>query len=211
VRYTIWSRGRLIGETDLAFFRVISRCRFGSFHPNAEGERLMPVVASVLPALRAYLHRDAADALSDSIVQPPLRGSTLFADLAEAWQHLHALDLELRREDGSVVPTSHIGIRDTQQLIELADLDDDGIDVGNWDADDDLFAGNWNADDDLFEAAERDLQGEADDTPDTGMAEEELRARVDDPFAEWTTDDLEEPQVPRYQIHVELLHDDAIP
>jgi hypothetical protein len=201
VRYTVWSRGRLIGETDLGFIRLINQSRSGWFHPNPEGERSMSVIASVLPAMRAYLHRDAVDAQGDSFVQPALHGSTLFADLAEAFQHLRSLDLELRREDGTVVPTSDIGIQDTQQLLELAALNDD----------DD--AGNWDADDDLFEATERDLQREADVEPDAEVTEQELEACVEGPFteSEWTANDLEEPPHPRYQIHVMLLHDDAIP
>ena len=188
MRYTVWSRGRLIGETDLGFVRIINDLRSGWFHPNIEGERVMPVIASVLPAMRAYLHRDVVDAQGDSIVQPALHGSTLFADLAEAFQHLSSLDLELRREDGSVVPTSDIGIQDTHQVLELADLDAD-----------------------LFESDERDDALEADVMPDEEVSEQLFGAEVDDLFTEWTPDELEEPQFPRYQIHVFLVHDDAIP
>jgi hypothetical protein len=199
VRYTVWSRGRLIGETDLGYIRIINKARSGSFHPNAEGERLMPVIASVSPAMRAYLHRDAVDALGDPIVQPALRRSKLFADLAEALENLRSLDLELRREDGSVVPTSDIGIQDTQQLLELAALHDDGVE-----------AGNGEADDDHVEAAERYPQLGYGVMHDAEPSEQELGGRVDDPCTEWTPDDLQEPQFPRYQIHVLLLRDDAI-
>jgi hypothetical protein len=206
VRYTVWSRGRLIGETDLGFIRLINQSRSGWFHPNTEGERSMPVIASVLPAMRAYLHRDAVDAQGDSLVQPALHGSTLFADLAEAFQHLRSLDLELRREDGTVVPTSDIGIQDTHQLVELPALDDE-------DDEDDVDAANWDADDELFEATGRDLQLEADIEADAELIEQALEACAEGPFteAEWRADDLEEPQHPRYQIHVMLLQDDAIP
>jgi hypothetical protein len=200
VRYTVWSRGRLIGDTDLGFIRVIDQARSGYFHPNVEGERLMPVIASVLPAMRAYLHRNAVDAQGDSLVQPAMHGSTAFADLAEAFQHLHSLELELRREDGSVVPTSDIGIQDTQQLVELAEMDDDDVDAAIWDADDELV-----------ETTEQDLQLEADVMHDAEVIEEALGAGVDDRAPDWMPDDLQEPRFPRYQIHVLLLHDDAIP
>jgi hypothetical protein len=189
VRYTVWSRGRPIGETDLGFRRLINESRSGWFHPNAEGERLMPVIASVLPAMRAYLHRDAVDAQGDSLVQPGLHGSTLFADLAEAFQHLISLDLELRREDGSVVPASDIGIQDTEQLIELAALDDD---------DEEVDAGDWDLDDDPLETDEYDLQLEMDVMRDLELIEEALGARADDSCPDWAPDDLEEPQRPRY-------------
>jgi hypothetical protein len=199
VRYTVWSRGRLIGETDLGYIRIINKCRSGSFHSNTEGERLMPVIASVLPAMRAYLHRDAVDALGDPLVQPALYGSKLFADLAEAFENLRSLDLELRREDGSVVPTSDIGIQDTQQLLELAHLDDDGAEAGNGDADDDQF-----------ETTERYPQLGYGVMHDAEPSEQTLGERVTAPCSAWTPDDLQEPQFPRYQIHVLLLRDDAI-
>jgi hypothetical protein len=195
VRYTVWSRGHLIGDTDLGFVRVIEQSRWGWFHPNAEGERRMPVIAAPLPAVRAYLQGVAMDAQGDPTVRPELRGSTLFADLAEAFQHLESLDLELRREDGSVVPTSEIGIQDMHQLLALADEEENASDAGSWD------------DDDLLETLERDPQGEAEVMSDMDLSDE----WTDEPSTQWTMEDLEEPQFPRYQIYVRLLHDDAIP
>jgi hypothetical protein len=199
VRYTVWSRGRLIGETDLGFFRLIEQSRSGWFHPNADGEKVMPVIASVLPAMRAYLHRDKVDAAGDPLVHPAMYGSTAFADLAEAFQHLSSLELELRREDGSVVPTSEIGIQDTEQLLALAD-----------ELDDDVGPVSWDADDELLELTECDLQLEADMMHDVDLVEDAL-GRIDEPSVDWSPEDLEEHRFPRYQIHV-LLHDgDAIP
>lgn len=65
----------------------------------------MQVIASVLPAMRAYLHRGAVDAQGDALVQPALPDSTLFADLAEAFQHLDSLQLACApNEDGGVIP-----------------------------------------------------------------------------------------------------------
>jgi hypothetical protein len=200
VTYTVWSRGRLIGETDLGFTRVFKRFRSGWFHPNTESERSMSVIASVLPAMQAYLLRDTVDAQGHSPVKPALHGSEQFADLAEAFQHLLSLDLELRGEDGCVVPTSDIGIQDTQQLREFfpVDLDDiDGCDPS--------------ADDEIFEATDGDLEFDADVRSDAELIEQALDSRFDDLVTEWTPDDLEEPPLPRYQIHVLLLEDDGIP
>lgn len=205
MRYTVWSHGRLIGETDLGFRRLVNASRSGWFHPNADGERQMPVIASVLPAMRAYLHRDAVDAQGDPMVQPALHGSTLFADLAEAFQHLLSLDLELRRDDGSVVPTSNIGIQDIQQLRELPALEDDDDD------DDDVGAESWDGDDDTLEADEYGLQLEMDVMHDLELIERGFGAVDGDSCTEWTSDDLEQSPHPRYQIHVLLLHDDAVP
>jgi hypothetical protein len=197
VRYTVWSRGRLIGETDLGFAQLVEQSRSGWFHPNADGERLMPVVASVLPAMRAYLHRDAVDAQGNSLVHPEMYGSTTFADLAEAFHHLGTLDLELRREDGTVVPTSDIGIQDTHRLVELAELDDD-----------DLDAATSQADGEPVDLAERDRQLDADVMHDLELIEQGFETSLDDLFPAWMPDHLQQPRFPRYQIHV-LLADGA--
>ena len=200
MRYTVWSRGRLIGDTDLGFIRFVDEARSGWFYPNADGERVMPTIAAVLPAMRAYLHRDAADEQGDSFVHPAMHGSTTFADLAQAFQHLRSLDLELRREDGSVVPTSDIGIQDTQQLLELADLDDDDLDPASW-----------GAVDELLERDEGDSQLDAGIMHDLDLFAPGFEAGYDDPSTDWMPDDAEDPQYPRYQIHLQLLHGDAIP
>jgi hypothetical protein len=199
VRYTVWSRGRLIGETDLDFIRLIDQQRSGWFHPSVEGERLMLGIATPLPAMRAYLHRESVDVWGNSLVRPEMHGSTIFADLAEAFQRLRSLELELRREDGSIVPTSDIGFQDTERLIDLAELDDENIDEASW-----------NADDELAEPAARDLQLDADVMRDMELLEEDFEEEDDDPFAGWTPDEFREPPNPRYQIHVLLLYDDAL-
>ena len=195
--YTVWSRGRQIGETDLGFRRLIDQSRSGWFHPNAEGERVMPVIASVLPAMRAYLHRDKVDAAGNPMVQPALYGSTLFADLAEVFQRLESLDLELRREDGSVVPTSSIGIQDTHQLLAFSE-ESMAENATTSDADDEFL--------EFIDELEREF-------PPANAAEavDQVLESLDDPIADWTPDELDESRFPRYQIHIELVNGDAIP
>jgi hypothetical protein len=41
VRYTVWSRDRLLGETDLGFVRCMEKLRAGFFHPTELAESLM--------------------------------------------------------------------------------------------------------------------------------------------------------------------------
>ena len=195
--YSVWSRGRQIGETDLGFYRLIDQSRSGWFHPNADGERVMPMIASVLPAMRAYLHRDKVDASGSPMVQPALYGSTLFADLAEAFQRMESLELELRREDGSVVPTLSIGIQDTHQLLALAD-EVMAEDMASWDMDDDFL--------EIIEEVEREFP-----PLDDAEVVEQVIESLDDSIGEWTPDELDESRFPRYQIHIELVRGDAIP
>lgn len=195
--YSVWSRGRQIGETDLGFYRLIDQSRSGWFHPNAEGERMMPVIASVLPAMRAYLHRGKVDASGSPMVQPALYGSTLFADLAEAFQRMESLELELRREDGSVVPTSSIGIQDTHQLLPFPE-ELMAEDSATGDADVEFL--------EFVDELEREFPPMSD-----AEAVEEVLESLNDPIGDWTPDEYDESRFPRYQIHIELVRGDAIP
>jgi hypothetical protein len=195
MQYTVSSRGRPIGVTDLGFVRIGGPNRSGWFHPNAEGERLMPVIASVIPAMRAFLHRDVRGAEGEPIVQPHLLGSTLFADIAEALHHVGALELTLHHANGSVIPTRLVGIQDTEQLLALAQWDDALPETDAWaggptrdeepDADFELAPDAWLTD-----------IGTAPDDADSDEA--------------WRPDE-ERPAFPRYQIHVALVDADAIP
>ena len=105
VRYTLWSRGRLLGETDLGFIYRENGYRCGWFHPNELGDRLMPAATGVAPAMRvAYLI--GPDANMD-------------ADVRSAADHEDALALELRMPNGAVIETESIAIVDTHYLLSI--------------------------------------------------------------------------------------------
>lgn len=202
--YTVWSRGRLIGETDLEFPPVIDVQRSGHFHPTVEGERVMELIASPLPAMRAYLHRNARDAKDRGFVLDELQRSALFADLAEVFQHTQALELELRRDDGSVVPTDDIGFQDTHCLQALGEAMLEGADQAE-------DAESWVADDPI-EQSEADRQLEMDVQRDLELLDLPPDDWGDDLASPWVPDDvLDEARFPRYQIHVMLLDGTSIP
>lgn len=189
MNYIVSSRGQPIGVTDLGFYIILPRHRSGWLHPNAHGEKVLPVVATVLPALRAYAHRISDDDRGvESVAQHPDK-STLFADLAAAMQHVSALELTLHREDGSLIPTESVGVKDMDQLLELARSGEFDSDFDEADADE-LFAES------------TDLEA-LDTTSALSFEEEELRA--------WTPADDEETAFPRYQVYVTLLDDHPLP
>lgn len=109
VRYTLWSRGRLLGETDLGFIFRPDGFRMGWFHPTALGDRLMPIATGVSPALRTLC-----------MIGPD---PTAQADVQSAVDQAEALELELRGPDGAAIATEEIGIIDTHYLLELARSD----------------------------------------------------------------------------------------
>ena len=113
MQYIISSRGRPIGTTDLAFTRILDASRSGWFHPNSLGETLMPSVALLLPAMRAFVCRNGRDADGQPILAPHFRSSSMFADLAEAFHRIEALELTLHHADGTLIPTVQVGIQDT--------------------------------------------------------------------------------------------------
>ena len=197
VNYTVSSRGQPIGTTDLGFHRLGGRSRSGWFHPNGEGEKLMPRIASVLPAMRAWFLRDVQGEDGKSIVQQEYLDSDLFADLAEKLQHTAALELTVHREDGALVPTTTIGIQDMVQLRELAQWE-----IARMDAEED--AAGWQPDE--AQAAELEAGDEID--PDVFAVIIDAETGESERL---TLDDIDVPPCPRYQIHVMLADEADVP
>jgi hypothetical protein len=191
VRYTIWSRGRLVGETTLSFVRLDEWSRSGWFIPTEEGERLVAGIATPLLSTEAKLRRRAeGDESGDS------QTGTVMADLAEISQHVGALELELRREDGSVVSTEDIGFQDVERLIALGEMaHDDDEELPEWEASE-IAAG----DDD-------DEQMQANLEHDLRVIEEQIE-RMD---RDWVPEEESDQAAERYQVFVMLAEANAIP
>ena len=148
--YTVWSRGRLVGESELAYVRCMPGLRSGDFEPSAIGEKLLPIILGVGPALRS-LH-DAADKARDEAESvgrelpvgdwpDTIRHTTEYADAMSIPDELESLALELRDPAGAVVKTDWIAVQDTHRLIAIAreelaavdpDLDFEDDDVEPW-------------------------------------------------------------------------------
>jgi hypothetical protein len=107
VRYTLWSLGRLVGETDFGFLPSEKRQRRGWLVPTEVGEPLVDVAAAVASAMNAAEQMHDLDAAA--------------ADIASAIDRRDALRLELRGPDGHVIPLESLAIRDTVALMAMAD------------------------------------------------------------------------------------------
>lgn len=121
--YTLWSRGRMLGETDLGFVQIFSNMRMGWFHPSAAGEVLMPVLTGPGPAVKAVgrLLRDPVRQATrvpadDSAGEypPDIRKTTAYADLVSSVDELESMDLQVRDPDGAILEIQHVGIDDTE-------------------------------------------------------------------------------------------------
>lgn len=109
MQYTLWSRGRCLGQTDLGFVYRENGYRCGWFHPNDVGERLMPDATGVAPAMR-----------TEFTIGPD---ETLHADVLAAIDAEEALELELRGPHGMRIETESIGIIDTHYLLSIPNND----------------------------------------------------------------------------------------
>jgi hypothetical protein len=198
--YSLWSRGRLLGHTDLAYVRWMERLRSGDLYPTEIGEALLPIVTAVSPAFieLSRATRDMADTDdSEEAIRArchAVRLTTEHADASAESDRREAMELELRSPDGSVIPTEDIDVRDTAFMLALAEESMDDFDLEDIDP---IFAT-----DEQKELLEM-------------MAHDEAMFEQD--FADWD-DDTSMPYVPddeiiypRYQIHVRLLDDAAIP
>jgi hypothetical protein len=105
--YTLWSLGRLVGETDFEFLASEDCQRRGWLIPTAEGESLAAVAAGVSDAMEAALEAfDFEEAA---------------ADIAAAVDRRDALELQLRGPAGEPIPIERITIRDTVVLMSVGD------------------------------------------------------------------------------------------
>src|SRR5215216_5537232 len=120
MRYTVWSHGQLIGESDLGYARFLPKARHGNFTPSDAGASAMPVVTGV-PAATMALSRAILDGAPNQGVR--LEMTTQYADMIAAFDRREALQLELRDESGRVIETEWIDIRDIETLFQRAEED----------------------------------------------------------------------------------------
>ena len=121
--YTLWSRGRLLGQSTLGYAQARPGLRAGDFEPTDLGHKLMPIITGVGPAIKSLYEaakehpRAAGQADGDPDFPTAVRQTTVYADAVSIADELESLDLELRDEYDQVVTTEHIWINDTEYLL----------------------------------------------------------------------------------------------
>ena len=116
MRYSLWSRQRLLGHTDLDIPCVTKHLMQGFIDPTPEGSTLLPWATGVPRAASAGLVRGLTEA--------ERRGRE--AEFRAAVSAREELELELRLEDDTVFPCDFIRVYDLRENV-LSDelLDDD--------------------------------------------------------------------------------------
>lgn len=196
--YTVVSRGRVLGTTELEYVRWREGFRGGNFSPAADATSLMEIAVGVSPACFTLskklnrLHRES-DWRSPVIVAPASRveATTEYADFASACDREGAIELELHGPDGALIETEWIALQDTELLLSLAAGD---LSEPDW------FDEPWNRE---FETPPSEVLDDDDDlNAEPGLWDEEFDV-------EWA-DESDRP-LPRYQIFVGLVDDAAVP
>jgi hypothetical protein len=125
--YTLWSRGRLLGQSTLGYAQARPGLRAGDFEPTELGHMLMSIITGVGPAITT-LYEVAKEfppatgqADGDSDFPTAVRQTTVYADAVSIADELESLALELHDEYDQVVPTEHIWINDTERLLARAE------------------------------------------------------------------------------------------
>jgi len=191
VSYTVWSRGRLLGETDLGYVRWSAKVRSGDFFPTPFGETVISLLMESSVAL-TELEKVMREYPTGAMDLTDPRWITANADIEAAENRREGLALELRDAGGAVIPTEHVNIRDTYLILQMSEerevLDERHADI--------------------FGEEPLDPELEADIEHDLALFEQEgfFDCLESEP---WRPDD--EPELPRYQIHVSLLYDWVIP
>jgi hypothetical protein len=116
----------LVGHTELASTRTLPGLRVGDFEATDVGERLMPIILGVGPALRIFYDfataaREQAEASGVKVARDEwpdaVRTSTEYADAISSQDELDSLALELHDKTGKLVKTDWIHIKDMHQLV----------------------------------------------------------------------------------------------
>lgn len=199
VLYTVVSRGRVLGTTELEYARWRERFRGGSFSPATDAASLMELAVGVSPACFTLSKKIGRadreiDWGSPVVVAGTSRveATTEYADFASACDRSGAIELELHGPDGSLIETEWIALQDTELLLSLA-----AADLPEPDAGDEL----WN------DESESSLSDILDVDDDDLIAEPD---RWDEEFdVEWV--DEPDDALPRYQVFVGLVDDSAVP
>ena len=194
MEFTLFSGEVPIATTDLGFRHFGGSSRSGWLVPKPEGEKILPRIATPIPAMRAYLMRDVRTSDDRSILQPDFPHSEMFADLAAHVQYTTSLDLTLRREDGSILATTQLGIQDAEVLGEIGRREFERMEK------EEELRG-WQPEESIFD--------------DESESSDAFATMIDGETGEVTPLDLEdleiEPPPSRYQIHVMLADESDLP
>jgi len=123
MRYTLWHRDTLIGETDFGFGQR-GGSRAGVLHPTPSGMAVLPALTAMAPALFAVGQAMERLPLSDEDIERDVDGAIeAFTSSPEGQRVLQAAEemsaLELRDPNGRAVSFDSILVSDLHEMTAL--------------------------------------------------------------------------------------------
>jgi hypothetical protein len=112
MRYTLWSRGRLVGHTDLDIHTFTATMRQGFIEPTAAGRAVLADATGVWRAIAEVKRDRRARGEVEVNDSAPIRDAALRRE---------GLDLELRDEHGTVFDCEFIRVADLFDLETVVD------------------------------------------------------------------------------------------
>lgn len=124
MRYTLWQRGLLIGETDFGLGKLPGGSRAGVFHPAPSGMSLLPALTAMAPALLGLGEAMKRLPLSDAEIERDADAAfDALAGSAEGQRVLRAAEqlaeLELRDPTGRPVGFESLLVSDLEELFAI--------------------------------------------------------------------------------------------
>jgi hypothetical protein len=123
MRYTLWHRDTLVGETDFGF-GLRNGSRAGVLHPTLPGMAVLPALTAMAPALFAVDDAMKRLPLTDEDIERDVDGAIeAFTSSPEGQRVLRAAEqmaaLELRDPSGRPVPFDSILVSDIHEMAAL--------------------------------------------------------------------------------------------
>jgi hypothetical protein len=124
MRYTLWQRDVLIGETDFQLGRMPDGRRAGVFHPAPSGMSVLPALTAMAPALFGLGEAMGRLPLSDEAIDDDPEGALAAFEQSPEGRRLLAAaeqmaELELRDGGGRPIAFESILVTDLRELASL--------------------------------------------------------------------------------------------
>lgn len=120
--YELWSGDVRLGRTSLDFPQCSPVVFSGEFAAEPTQEAAVADMAINIDCVALWMQRQTRNSAGDHIVRPEFRQSRLFTTIGETLVRRFNPLLQLRRADGTVIPTRHLAIRDMEQPTLYPDL-----------------------------------------------------------------------------------------
>lgn len=120
--YELWAGDVRVGRSKLDFLHLSAVTFSGEFTAEPAQEAAVAAVAINIDCVASWMQRDTRNSAGEFIVRPEFRHSRLFTTIGETLERQFDPSLQLRRADGTVIPTRHIAIRDVEQLTLYPEL-----------------------------------------------------------------------------------------